>query len=163
MVRTLTLIAAIGALAVAALAFPIGALVAGPSVTAWEVAPAPGSDATTIATNREIWLIDPPDWYVAGAPLDAAKPEQVKAVLSWYGNAGSEPQAFIWIDETDVIHPAEMPELAIVLQDYAKGKQWKASFVQFFIPRIAGGAALTGLLLLGLWAVLKARAGRATP
>jgi hypothetical protein len=158
--RTITLIAAIGALCTALLAVPVGALIAGPVVTAWEVVPPPGADAGTVQTNREIWELGPPDWYAEGTPLDPSKPEQVAAVLGWYGNAGSEPQEFIWVDPSEVIHPPAMPELAIVLQDYSKGKRWKASFVWFFVPKVAGGAAVAGLLLLGVWFWLRRRAAR---
>lgn len=161
MLRRVVLGAAIAALAVALCTIPVGAWIAGPVVTAWEVVPPPGADQATFDANREIWEFDPPAWYRPGTPLDPTQPEQVAAVLAWYGNPGSEPQEFIWVDAADVIHPPAMPELAIVLQDYSKGKRWKASFVWFFLPKIAGGAAAVGLLLLGLWAWLRKRAARA--
>jgi hypothetical protein len=156
----LALIAAIGALVVGALAYPIGAVVVGPTVIAWEVVPpkdAQGDTTGPIDTNRQLFELEYMDWDATTA--DPSNTEQVAAVLAIYGNSGSEPQQFIWVDEADVIHPPEMPALSVVLQDYDKGKRWKASFVWFFVPRIAGGAALAGLALLGLWFVLKRRAG----
>ena len=157
----LSLIAGVGALLVALLAMPIGSFIAGPVVTAWEVAAPAGADASAIEANREIFLFDPPAWFEGS--WDSAKPEQVQAVLSFYGNPGSEPQHFIWLEDADVIHPPEMPDVSLVLQDYSKpdGKRWKASFVWFFIPKIGGGAALTGILFLGLWFWLKKRSARA--
>ncbi len=164
MLAKLTLVAAIGALAVAALAYPVGGLVAGPTVTAWEVVPPKDENGDTtgpIDTNRQLFELEYMDWDATNA--DPANAEQVAAVLGIYGNPGSEPQEFIWVDEAEVIHPPEMPALSVVLQDYDKGKRWKATFVWFFVARIAGGAALAGLGLLGLWFVLKRRAGAAAP
>ena len=52
MIRTLALVAALGALLVALLAFPVGAMVAGPTVTAWELSP---HDPDLIELNQALF------------------------------------------------------------------------------------------------------------
>lgn len=105
-----------------------------------------------VVTNKELWEIDAP-------PENS--PGYSRAVMKIYGNpAGEAPLLWLFIPEEKFFHPGESkdPGLRLLLVDRKKGEDPLQLLTVLFVGRwVAGGAAITGYVLMACWFLLKRR------
>jgi hypothetical protein len=150
-IQKLALIGGVLAVMVATLAYPIGAIVAADTTLVWIIDP---FDAGTIEISRFTFEADHPNWDAAKA--DASDPATAQTVAKIYGNPSSEPLPVLWVPADNIIHPKELPGLALLPQDYdTTGKYWQSDTVWLICRYLTIAAAVAGGALLGLWGLLR--------
>ena len=135
----------IAALLVAALVYPAAALIAGNAVEAYIIA---GKDKSAIEVERAIF--EPPK----GASKDSKAYRD--AVISIYGSQTDEPTKVVFVAAEKFVNPPELPSLVLLPVDKQKGENpLQVKTVFFFATKTAMGAAVVGIVLLGVSAVTR--------
>lgn len=140
----------IAALAVAALSYPVAALVEATAIEAWRITPHPPH---LIQGKRAEFEFN---------AIDRKAPEYASEVAGIYGSPVGQPTRFVFVSRDRLMRPREMPEL--VLLPVEQGKMPVEVVTVRFIRKwalLVSGAA--GLVLLPLWALLRRRRAAPTP
>ncbi len=147
--KTLLKVGWIGAFACGALVYPAAAIIGSGAVEAWRITP---HAKETVEVKRAL-----------EAPAKG-EPDFAKKVMQLYGIPSERPILYVFVPKEKFFHPEEMPELTLLPVDtHQKENPFELRKLQFFRPWVTGGAAVTGLVLLGVWALLRRRARRASP
>ncbi len=127
------------ALVFAAAVYPVIGGIASGAVEAYLI---PAKDPALV--EQEKILFDP-------AGMDRKSPQYRKAVISLYGLPTDETTALVFVPAEKYVRPSELPEITILPIDKEKGENpMQVKTLWFFAKYLAGGAALTGVALLGL-------------
>jgi len=133
----------IAAFALAGLVAAIAALLA---ATAKEVRVVTPHDPAVVALNRELDAPSPED------------PDFARKVMELYGNPLSEPWRVLFVPDERILHPEEMPALALLPVDKDRGENpLEVKTVLFLARWIGGGGLAAGAVLLAAWAALRRR------
>ncbi len=125
-------IGAIAALVATLLAFPAGWLASLAAVEVWIVTP---HSPETVGLNQEL--------------ITAEEAKDPRRVLEIYGNPVGEPIRVLFVPRDRIVHPKEMPSLAILPVDKTKGENPLQLQTVWFLARWAtAGAAVVGFLLV---------------
>lgn len=107
---------------------------------------------STVSLNKEMWVVEAP-------PEDS--PGYSRAVMKIYGNPAREaPLLWLWVPGEKFLHPPESkdPDLRLLLVNRLKGEDPLQLVTVLFVSRwVAGGAAVTGYVLMAAWFLLKRR------
>jgi hypothetical protein len=142
-----------GALAVAALVYPVAAIVAGGAVEAYLIA---AKDKSAVEVERAIFE----------APKGASKDSKAyrDAVMSIYGSQTDDPTRVLFVPADKFLRPPELPSLVLLPIDKQKGENpLQVKTVYFFATRTVLGAAVVGIALLGIGAALRKKKVPAPP
>jgi len=143
----------VGALVVAALVYPVALIVAGNAVEAYLIA---AKDKSAVEVERQIF--EPPK----GAPKDSKAYRD--AVMSIYGSQTDEPTKVVFVPADKFLRPPELPSLVLLPIDKQAGENpLQVKTVFFFATRTALGAAVVGVVLLGVGAAVRKRTPPASP
>ncbi|HEV3027974.1 MAG TPA: hypothetical protein VG457_10405 [Planctomycetota bacterium] len=152
MSRVLVLLG-VGALVVAALVYPVALIVAGTATDAYLIA---AKDKSAVEVERQIFE----------APKGASKDSKAyrDAVMSIYGSQTDEPTKVVFVPADKFLRPPELPTLVLLPIDKQQGENpLQVKTVFFFATRIALGAAVVGIALLGIGAATRKKRAPAPP
>lgn len=133
------------ALVTAGLVYPIAGAIAGGATEAYIIA---AKDPKAVEIDREIFE----------APKGAAKDSKAyrDAVMSIYGSQADEPTKVVFWPADKFVHPKELPGLVLLPVDKNKGENpLQVKTVYFFASKTAIGAAVVGVILLGIGFAMK--------
>lgn len=137
-------IGGIAALVVAAAVWGVKAYLAGQVTTAIIISP---HDPAAVNVNKGLFA----------AESDGATPEERRdLVIGIYGTESGEQEELLFIDETKIIRPVELPELVLMPKGGSENLL-QMQTVNLLTPWVSIGAGITGLLMLGLLAFLRKR------
>ena len=143
--RTLLLAGWAGAFLLAALTYPVAALLASGSVEAYLIA---AKDRSAVEVEKAIF--EPPK----GASKDSKAYRD--AVMRIYGSQTDEPTRVLFVPKEKFIHPEELPGLTLLPVDKAKGENpLQEKTVYFFASRSVLGFVAAGLVFLVAWALAR--------
>lgn len=129
----------------AVVAYPAGAIIAGTGTEAYMIA---GKDPGTFSMNEE--LFDPPK----GASKESKQYRD--EVLRIYGVPTDETTTVVFWPKEKFIQPKQLPTITILPVYKEKGENpLQVKTVFFFATRAAVGAAVVGIVLLGIGLALK--------
>lgn len=141
-----------GAFIFAALVYPVAWIISGTAVEAWQITP---FDESMVQVNKVLFELEELDSSVADYPTH---------VMKIYGHATEEPIRWLFVSEERFLRPTELPSLTLLPVDKQRGEDpFQEQTLFFFAKRFAAGAAVTGILLLGLWLLLRRRRRRKPP
>lgn len=140
----------IGAFVFAALVYPAAAIIGATAVEAYEIAGYDKDMAELRAATESL----PPK----------TDPAFRKKVMQIYGVPTEQPIRFIFVPSEKFIRPPMAPELILLPVDRNQGEDpMQLQTIHFARPVATGGAAFVGLLLLGVWALLRRRKAHPAP
>jgi len=145
--RKLLLAGWVIALALAALAFPVAAILASSATEAYLIS---GKDPVAIEVEKELFE----------APKGASKDskEYREAVLRIYGVPVDEPTKVVFWPAEKFIHPAQLPSLTVLPVYKDKGDNpLQVKTLYFFAGRMAVAAGVAGIVMLFAWLLVRKR------
>ena len=139
------------AFACAALFYPISWMLAAGATEAWRITP---HDAATVQSRKALFELDAPD---------KNSPDYPTKVMELYGMPTQQPIKYLFVAEERFIHPPEKPDLTLLPVDPAK-KEYplELDMIRYLTPWFTGGATVTGLIFLGIWAWLRRRTAKSS-
>ena len=93
-----------------------------------------------VNVNKEMWL---------PKKGNASDPNFTREVAELYGNPMSEPVEVLFVPESKLIHPKELPSLTLLPVDKSKSENpLQVQTVYFFAKWITIAAGLVGIIIL---------------
>ncbi len=138
------------AFACAALAYPAAWILDATSVEGIEIAPFTDE---VVLVNTSLATLPP-----------KTDPKYRAAVIDLYGVPNQQAMKVVFFPKSRVLRPKEAPELVLLKIDRTKGQDaLQMKLVYYLTPFFMGGAAFTGLTLLGVWAVVRKKPAPPAP
>lgn len=138
------------AFACAAAAYPAAWVLDASSIEGLEINPFGDDD---VLVNKTLTTLPP-----------KTDPKYRAAVIGLYGQPNQESMKVVFFPKERILRPAELPELTLLRIRRTQGEDaLQVKFIYFVTPRVLGGAAATGVLLLAIWAFVRRKKAAPTP
>jgi hypothetical protein len=144
--RTLLAVGWVGALAVAALVYPVVAILASGATDAYVIA---AKSPELVNINKQ--------------SFDAREPKESdesfrRRVIEIYGNPIDYTTPVLFVPKEKFIHPEQIPGLVLLPVDKQKGENpLQVKSLYFFAKYIVSASSVSFVVLIGLWLILRKR------